>query len=209
MAGSALSRLDPEERRADGEPDRRFAGFFAAEPSDADAIACAAGQLWSEKPSIRWRRTRNGRQIELVVGDLPPCQADYNLLRQVFVNLLSNAVKFTRNRDALPGLKSAAEAERAKPAYFVRDNGVGFDMRYVDKLFNVFQRLHRVEDYEGTGVGLAIVQRIVARHGGRIWAESALDQGATFYFTLSGDDIQWLTIRLTSCSSRIAPTTLN
>jgi signal transduction histidine kinase len=129
---------------------------------------------------------RNGRKIELVVGELPPCQADYNLLRQVFVNLLSNAVKFTRSRPAAR-IEVGSRSEHGQTVYFVRDNGVGFDMLYVDKLFNVFQRLHRVEDYEGTGVGLAIVQRIVARHGGRIWAESALDQGATFCFTLSGE----------------------
>jgi signal transduction histidine kinase len=129
---------------------------------------------------------RNGRQIELVVGELPPCQADYSLLRQVFVNLLSNAVKFTRNRTPTR-IEVGSQGEQDKTVYFVRDNGVGFDMQYVDKLFNVFQRLHRVEDYEGTGVGLAIVQRIVARHGGRIWAESAVDQGTTFYFTLSGE----------------------
>ena len=130
---------------------------------------------------------RNGREIELVVGDLPPCQADYNLLRQVFVNLLSNAIKFTRSRSAAR-IEVGSRSEQGQTVYFVRDNGVGFDMRYVDKLFNVFQRLHRVEDYEGTGVGLAIVQRIVARHGGRIWAESNLDQGATFCFTLSGEE---------------------
>jgi len=129
---------------------------------------------------------RNGRVIELIVGDLPPCQADYSLLRQVFVNLLSNAVKFTRNRTPTR-IEVGSRSDQGKTVYFVRDNGVGFDMLYVDKLFNVFQRLHRAEDYEGTGVGLAIVQRIVARHGGRIWADSALDRGATFYFTLSGE----------------------
>jgi signal transduction histidine kinase len=130
---------------------------------------------------------RKGREIELTVGELPPCRADYRLLRQVFVNLLSNAVKFTRNRPAAR-IEVGSRGEQGETVYYVRDNGVGFDMQYVDKLFNVFQRLHRVEDYEGTGVGLAIVQRIVARHGGRIWAESALDRGATFSFTLSGDE---------------------
>jgi PAS domain S-box-containing protein len=130
---------------------------------------------------------RNNREVELIVGELPPCQADDRLVRQVFVNLLSNALKFTRNRTPAR-IEVGSRTEEGQTIYFVRDNGVGFDMQYVDKLFNVFQRLHRVEDFEGTGVGLAIVQRIVARHGGRIWAESALDQGATFYFTLSGDE---------------------
>jgi signal transduction histidine kinase len=130
---------------------------------------------------------RKGRDVELLVDELPPCRADYNLLRQVFVNLLSNALKFTRTR-ANARIEVGSHGENGQTAYFVRDNGVGFDIRYVDKLFRVFQRLHRVEDYEGTGVGLAIVQRIVARHGGRIWAESILDHGATFYFTLSGDE---------------------
>lgn len=129
---------------------------------------------------------RDGRQVELVIADLPSCEADHNLLRQVFVNLLSNALKFTRTRTAAR-IEVGSRSDDGQTVYFVRDNGVGFDMRYVDKLFNVFQRLHRVEDYEGTGVGLAVVQRIVARHGGRIWAESILDQGATFYFTLSGE----------------------
>jgi len=129
---------------------------------------------------------RSGREVEWVVGDLPSCQADYNLLRQVFVNLLSNALKFTRGRTPAR-IEVGSRIEQGQDVYFVCDDGVGFDMRYVDKLFNVFQRLHRVEDFEGTGVGLAIVQRIVARHGGRIWAESSLDQGATFYFTLSGE----------------------
>ena len=130
---------------------------------------------------------RNGRKIDLIVGELPACRADENLLRQVFVNLLSNAIKFTRNRtDAR--IEVGSRIEQGQTAYYVHDNGVGFDMQYVDKLFNVFQRLHRVEEYEGTGVGLAIVQRIVARHGGRIWAESAPGEGATFCFTLSGDE---------------------
>jgi PAS domain S-box-containing protein len=129
---------------------------------------------------------REGRKIELIVGEAPPCKGDYNLLRQVFVNLLSNAVKFTRSREQAR-IEVGSRSVGGEVVYWVRDNGVGFDMRYVDKLFRVFQRLHRVEDYEGTGVGLAIVQRIVARHGGRIWAESALDQGTTFYFTLSGE----------------------
>lgn len=123
------------------------------------------------------------RTIELRIGSLPPARGDRALLRQVFVNLISNAVKFTRSREvAIVEIDSRAAAEQN--TYIIRDNGVGFDMAYVDKLFGVFQRLHRAEEYEGTGAGLAIVQRIIARHGGRVWAESQPDQGATFYFTL-------------------------
>ncbi len=129
---------------------------------------------------------RKGRDIELAIGEMPSCKADYNLLRQVFANLLSNAIKFTRSRNKAR-IEVGSTMQDGRPVYVVRDNGVGFDARYTDKLFRVFQRLHRVEDYEGTGVGLAIVQRIVARHGGRTWAESVLDDGATFYFTLDGD----------------------
>jgi PAS domain S-box-containing protein len=146
-----------------------------------------------------------GRQIELLTGDLPVCLADPTLLTQVFVNLLSNALKFTRRREvakveigALPiadcGLQIADSIKSEisnlqSPIYFVRDNGVGFDMRYADKLFGVFQRLHRAEEYEGTGVGLAIVQRIIHRHGGRVWAEAEVEKGATFYFTLPEESV--------------------
>ena len=121
--------------------------------------------------------------VEVLIGDLPPCYADPTLLKQVFVNLISNAVKFSGR---VPGGKVAVGAERQgdQVVYFVRDNGVGFDMAYADKIFGVFQRLHRAEDYEGTGIGLALASRVIDRHGGRIWCESELGNGATFLFTL-------------------------
>lgn len=124
-----------------------------------------------------------GRDLTITVGALPPCAGDPSLLRQVWINLLSNALKYTLKR-APAVVEIGCQQDGDGLTYFVRDNGTGFDMRYADKLFGVFQRLHRAEDYEGTGVGLAIVQRIVHRHGGRIWADAALDRGATFFFTL-------------------------
>ncbi|MDZ4402456.1 PAS domain S-box protein [Prosthecobacter sp.] len=126
---------------------------------------------------------REGRQIDLRIESLPECEGDPTLLKQVWVNLLSNALKYSRKRETAV-IEIGCRTEDGINAYFVRDNGAGFDMRYAHKLFGVFQRLHRAEDYEGTGVGLAIVQRVIHRHGGRVWAESVMDQGATFHFTL-------------------------
>jgi len=126
---------------------------------------------------------RAGRQIEVIVGDLPSCEADPKLLKQVFFNLLSNALKYTRRCEA-PRIEVGAYLKGTEYVYFVRDNGAGFDMQYADKLFSVFQRLHPQEMFEGTGVGLAIVSNIINRHGGSIWAEGEVDRGATFYFTL-------------------------
>jgi signal transduction histidine kinase len=126
---------------------------------------------------------RGDRAIEFVVGDLPECRGDPSLLRQVWFNLLSNAVKYT-GRQPQARIEVGAEMRADGPVFFVRDNGAGFDMRYVQKLFGVFQRLHRADEFSGTGVGLAIVQRLVHRHGGRVWAEGAVGQGAAFYFTL-------------------------
>jgi signal transduction histidine kinase len=126
-----------------------------------------------------------GRAVEITVGDLPACQADPALLKQVFANLLENALKFTQTRE-VTRIEVGWMEQDGEHVYFVRDNGVGFDMQYAGKLFGVFQRLHRAEDYEGTGVGLATVQRIVHRHGGRIWAEAEVNTGAAFNFTLGG-----------------------
>lgn len=121
-----------------------------------------------------------GRKLEWRLADLPFVECDPSLFKQVLVNLLSNAVKFTRGRE--PAVIEIGQTEAAgEPVLYVRDNGVGFDMKYADKLFGIFQRLHRQEDFEGTGVGLAIAERIMRRHGGQIWAEAALNQGATFY----------------------------
>jgi len=121
---------------------------------------------------------------EVFVEELPDCRADLGLLRQVWSNLLSNALKYSRQRPS-PKIHVGARVEGAEVIYFVADNGSGFDMRYAAKLFGVFQRLHRAEEFEGTGVGLALVERIIRRHGGQVWAESRLDQGATFFFKLS------------------------
>ncbi len=151
------------------------------------------GQCLSEM-----KTEQENRQIEIEIGELSSCQADPVLLKQVWTNLLSNALKYSRKQEyahieigcrsqlrppgnAQTSIDAGADTETV---YFVKDNGAGFDMKYVDKLFGVFQRLHRVADYEGTGVGLAIAQRIIFRHGGRIWGESLLNQGATFSFTL-------------------------
>jgi PAS domain S-box-containing protein len=126
-----------------------------------------------------------GRRIEIKIGNVPPSSGDLSLLRQVWMNLLSNAIKYSRGR-APALIEIGCKAEDGKQVYFVRDNGAGFNMKYANKLFGVFQRLHRASEFDGTGVGLAIVQRIIHRHGGRIWASAEKDHGATFFFTLEG-----------------------
>jgi light-regulated signal transduction histidine kinase (bacteriophytochrome) len=142
-----------------------------------DMRAMAAGileELRGESPE---------RIIEVELGELPACVGDPALLRQVWINLLSNAFKFTRRRDrARVQVDCVREAEG--DVYRVRDNGAGFEMAYAAKLFGVFQRLHRADEFEGTGVGLSIVKRILNRHGGRIWAQSAPGEGATFCFVV-------------------------
>jgi light-regulated signal transduction histidine kinase (bacteriophytochrome) len=123
------------------------------------------------------------RAVNVEVQPLPSAAGDRTLINQVFANLLGNAWKFTGNT---PGarIQVGAQSQNGETVYFVRDNGAGFNMEYAGKLFGVFQRLHRDEEFPGTGVGLAFVQRIIHRHGGRIWAESRENEGATFYFTL-------------------------
>ena len=135
--------------------------------------------------------------MEWVIADLPPVECDPVLVKQVFQNLLANALKFTGPRGGASGraregtptptlhtvIEVSYKEEDGRPVFMVRDNGVGFSMKYVDKLFGVFQRLHSAEEFEGTGIGLVTVRRIVHKHGGRVWAEGEPDKGAAFYFT--------------------------
>jgi len=129
----------------------------------------------------------DGREVEWVIAELSEVECDPVLVRQVFQNLLANALKFTRPRThVIIEVNQMENEEDGRPVFMVRDNGIGFNMKYVDKLFGVFQRLHSTEEFEGTGIGLVTVQRIVQKHGGRVWAEGELDKGAAFYFTLGG-----------------------
>jgi light-regulated signal transduction histidine kinase (bacteriophytochrome) len=122
-------------------------------------------------------------KLRVVIEAIPRTKGDHAMMRQVFVNLVSNAIKFTRNREnAMIRVGSSIKGDEA--VYYVQDNGAGFDMQYADKLFGVFQRLHAVNEFEGTGIGLAIVKRIITRHGGRVWAEGKVNEGATIYFAL-------------------------
>src|SRR5690606_7619094 len=136
--------------------------------------------------ALNWLRTEQpGRDIDIVVEDLGEADIDPALIRLAFANLLSNAMKFTRGRN--PARIRVGSLTRAgERVYFVQDNGAGFDMRFAGKLFGVFQRLHPEAEYEGSGIGLASVYRVIQRHGGRIWAEGEVDRGATFFFTLGG-----------------------
>ena len=135
--------------------------------------------VWEELGEID-----SAREIEFKVGELPPARGDSILVQQVLVNLISNSVKFTAGDGKAMIDVGSTGKEDGNNVYFVKDNGVGFDMKYYDRLFGVFQRLHSADEFEGTGAGLAIVQRIVNRHGGRVWAEGEVGRGATFYFTL-------------------------
>ena len=132
------------------------------------------------------------RLVDISIAEMPGCEADPVLLGQVYENLIGNAVKFTRGREraVIEVGSTPPRAADGDAVYFVRDNGVGFDMRYARKLFGLFQRLHTDAEFGGNGAGLAIVHRIIDRHGGRIWAEAEPDVGATFYFTLSGGDLR-------------------
>ena len=125
-----------------------------------------------------------GRDLTVEIKPLPPARGDHAMLRQVWVNLLANAIKFTSHKPAA-AVQVGSYAEGKENVYFVKDNGAGFDMQYAEKLFGVFQRLHGVEEFEGTGIGLAIVKRIITRHGGRVWAEGKVNEGATILFHAS------------------------
>lgn len=129
------------------------------------------------------RREQPNSTAEFNIADLLPARGDRPMLRQVFINFISNAVKFSSHAEK-PAVEISSERRETENVYWVRDNGVGFDMRFAAKLFGVFQRLHKFDEFEGTGVGLAIAKRVITRHGGRVWAESSPGQGASFFFTL-------------------------
>jgi PAS domain S-box-containing protein len=154
----------------------------ARQPLNVQSV-CTADLVRSVVEGLEHEMT--GRQIEIMIGELPDCVADPILLKQVFANLLSNAIKFTAKRSTAH-IEVGATMQDAETVYYVKDDGAGFDPNRAHRLFGVFQRLHRSEDFPGTGVGLATVQRVVVRHGGRIWYDAAPDQGATFFFTLRG-----------------------
>jgi light-regulated signal transduction histidine kinase (bacteriophytochrome) len=123
------------------------------------------------------------KQYDIQIEKLEQADADSNLIRQVWINLISNAIKFSAEKDK-PSIKISSWHTDNEIIYSIQDNGVGFNMKYADKLFGVFQRLHKMTEFEGTGVGLALVQRIITRHGGRVWAEAEVGKGATFFFSL-------------------------
>ena len=127
--------------------------------------------------------SEDGKKINFSVSKLPSAYCDSSLMKQVFINLISNAIKYSSKREN-PVIEVGSVCNYNEICYFVKDNGVGFNMEYANKLFGVFQRLHSAKEFEGNGVGLAIVHRIILRHGGRVWGEGKVDKGAAFYFSL-------------------------
>ena len=147
------------------------------ESSDTDMTALAQAvyeRLAAQAPE---------RALQLELKPLAPAHGDRAMMQVVWDNLLSNAIKFTKHRDPAM-IEIGSRQEDGQDVYYVKDNGAGFDMKYAHKLFGVFQRLHSTEEFEGTGVGLALIQRVIHRHGGRVWAEGKVNEGATFYFSL-------------------------
>ncbi len=157
------------------------AGRMEISPSAVDMEELVRTALKDLGPALA------GRDVHVEIKPLPPSDGDASMFRLLWTNLLDNALKFTRPKPE-GVIEVGARAGKGEMVYYVKDNGVGFDMRYVDKLFGVFQRLHGQSEFPGTGIGLAIVKRIVARHGGRVWAEGKVGQGATVYFALPGGD---------------------
>jgi light-regulated signal transduction histidine kinase (bacteriophytochrome) len=152
-------------------------GRQAISAANAD-MATLARQVFEEL-----RVASTGNPARLTIEPMPSARCDPALIRQVWINLLANAIKFSAVREE-PLIEAGGYADGAHDVYYVKDNGVGFDMRYREKLFGVFERLHSAKEFPGTGVGLAIVKRVVERHGGRVWAEGRVDAGATFYFAM-------------------------
>jgi light-regulated signal transduction histidine kinase (bacteriophytochrome) len=155
-------------------------GRQALAPAAIDMTELAEGTC---QEFLEFAERISSRPIALRIASLPPANGDRAMIRLVLTNLFANAVKFT-GRHPAPKIEISGRQEDAQCLYSIRDNGVGFDSRYAHKLFNVFQRLHSQDEFEGTGVGLAIVQRIIQRHGGKVWAEGEVDRGAVFHFTL-------------------------
>jgi signal transduction histidine kinase len=181
MSRTALERIAVSIRRMDGLIDGLLAlSRLGKRPSDFRNVSPRA---IVDEALDEVGVPQGSSDCEVVIGGLPACRADPALLRQVFVNLIGNAAKFSREKSPAR-IEIGCDTKSGEQVWFVRDNGVGFDMRHAPKLFDVFQRLPSADTYEGTGVGLAIVERIIRRHGGRVWAESAPERGATFYFTL-------------------------
>jgi light-regulated signal transduction histidine kinase (bacteriophytochrome) len=161
--------------------------FLALSHSSYTDMHCSLINMEEQVHSVfdEFTRAENRDRIDFQVGSLPPAYGDPVLIREVWVNLLCNAIKVSFRKDRTK-IEVAARQDGQRIIYSVQDNGAGFDMKYGNKLFGVFQRLHSEKDFEGTGVGLAIVKRLVNRHGGEVWAESKGDKGATFYFTIKG-----------------------